>query len=49
MGSWIKKKKKIANYVLPEHYNSKGFPGGAVVKNPSANAGDIRVMGLIPD
>ena len=24
----------------------KGFPGGAVVKNPPANAGDTRDMGL---
>ena len=24
------------------------FPGGTVVKNPSANAGDSRNMGLIP-
>ena len=26
----------------------KGFPGGAVVKNPPANAGDIRDTDLIP-
>ena len=25
-----------------------GFPGGAKVKNPPANAGDIRDVGLIP-
>ena len=25
-----------------------GFPGGAVVKNPAANAGDARDLGLIP-
>ena len=25
-----------------------GFPGGAVVRNPPANAGDIRDEGLIP-
>ena len=25
-----------------------GFPGGSVVKNPPANAGDAGVMGLIP-
>ena len=25
-----------------------GFPGGAVVKNPPLNAGDIRDVGLIP-
>ena len=27
---------------------SKGFPGGSVVKNPPANAGDIRDTGLTP-
>ena len=26
----------------------EGFPGGAVVKNPPANAGDTRDSGLIP-
>ena len=26
----------------------QGFPGGAVVKNPPANAGDSGDMGLIP-
>ena len=26
-----------------------GFQGGAVVKNPPANTGDARDMGLIPD
>ena len=25
-----------------------GFPGGSVVKNPPANAGDAGDMGLIP-
>ena len=28
--------------------NRGGFPGGAVVKNPPANAGDARDMGSIP-
>ena len=28
---------------------SKGFPGGTVVKNPPANAGDARDTGLIPE
>ena len=28
--------------------SSGGFPGGSVVKNPPANAGDIRDLGLIP-
>ena len=27
---------------------SEGFPGGSVVKNPPANAGDARDMGSIP-
>ena len=27
---------------------NKGFPGALVVKNPPANAGDIRNLGLIP-
>ena len=26
----------------------EGFPGGAVVKNPPANAGDTRDMGFDP-
>ena len=26
----------------------EGFPGGTVVTNPPANAGDARSMGLIP-
>ena len=26
-----------------------GFPGGAVVKNPHANAGDARGLGSIPE
>ena len=25
-----------------------GFPGGAVVKNPAANAGDARDLGSVP-
>ena len=31
---------------LQEYIISMGFPGGSVVKNPPASAGD---MGLIPD
>ena len=30
------------------HYIHRGFLGGAVVKNPPANAGDARDVGLIP-
>ena len=37
-------KKMCLEYVKTTH--SWGFPGGSVVKNPSANAGDT---GLIPD
>ena len=28
--------------------NSMGLPGGTVVENPPANAGDTRDVGLIP-
>ena len=31
-----------------DYPRSRGFPGGAVVKNPPANAGDTRDSGLIP-
>ena len=30
------------------HTHMQGFPGGAVVKNPPANAGDARRMSSIP-
>ena len=33
----------MLNYMIYE-----GFPGGTVVKNPPANAGDARETGLIP-
>ena len=50
---WINRKttgkkiitKHISNIALGKH---KGFPGGTVVKNPPANSGDTRDMGLIP-
>ena len=29
-------------------YSDMGLPGGVVVKNPPANAGDIRDVGSIP-
>ena len=29
-------------------FNVKGFPGGTVIKNPPAYAGDVRGVGLIP-
>ena len=31
--------------IIKVKYQGEGFPGGSVVKNPPANAGD---MGLIP-
>ena len=36
----------LANF-YPSNLNI-GFPGGSVVKNPPANAGDAKDMGLIP-
>ena len=30
------------------YYKHRGFSGGAVVKNPPANAGDARDVGFIP-
>ena len=33
---------------IPLAHVVRGFPGGAVVKNPPVNAGDTRDMGLIP-
>ena len=31
-----------------QYKQDQGFPGGSVVKNPPANAGDARDVGLIP-
>ena len=36
----------IYGFYYVEYVPSMGFPGGSVVKNPPANAGDV---GLIPD
>ena len=33
---------------VPAHVSCWGFPGGSVVKNPPANAGDAEDAGLIP-
>ena len=33
--------KDTANIILNNERVKSGFPGGAVVKNPSANAGDV--------
>ena len=35
-------------YTFASRGNKHGFPGGSVVKNPPANAGDIRNVGSIP-
>ena len=47
--------KKSPPYPVPffteesnQQLRSRGFPGGAVVKNLPANAGDARHVGLIP-
>ena len=34
--------------ILTSKYEQWGFPGGSVVKNLPANAGDAEDMGLIP-
>ena len=48
-GEWIR---KLWYIYTPEYYSApyyihRGFSGGAVVKNPPANAGDARDVGLI--
>ena len=35
-------------YLFRTEQATEGFPGGSVVKNPPANAGDARDTGLIP-
>ena len=39
-------KRSLSNHYLVTRL--RGFPGGAVVKNPPANAGDTKDMGSIP-
>ena len=43
-------KNKISLFllILSSYYNNLGFPGGTVVKNLPAIAGDTRNMGAIP-
>ena len=36
----------MSSYIYPQ--TERGSPGGAVVKNPPANAGDAREAGSIP-
>ena len=38
-----------ARHILPPPKSPMGFPGGAGVKNPPANTGDARDMGLMPE
>ena len=40
-------KENIYAYICT--HRDMGFPGGTVVKNPPANAGDTSDMGLIPE
>ena len=49
-GSPLTKSSGQAYKWRPTYHMSKcwGFPGGLVVKNPLANAGDTRNMGFIP-
>ena len=44
----LKKKKKKQHRKFPSGPLAKGFPGGAVVKNPPAKAGDAKGLGSIP-
>ena len=38
-----------SEFSWPPHSTSQGFPGGAVVKNLPANAGDIRHASSMPE
>ena len=38
----------LSRDLSPDMPDFEGFPGGTVVKNPPANAGDTRDVGLIP-
>ena len=38
----------LSKDLSPDMPDFEGFPGGAVVKNPPANAGDTRDAGSIP-
>ena len=44
----VKKRNILTQILLHSPSLKGGFPGGSVVKNPSANAGDTRDSGLIP-
>ena len=40
--------REAAHYSVKNSSPRQGFPGGTVVKNPPANAGDVRDVGSIP-
>jgi len=54
MGNWPIERLNLEMLVLSAAVSShalgsgRRFPGGAMVKNPPANAGDTRSVGLIP-
>ena len=39
---------EIVNLLIEASIHLRGFPGGAVVKTPPANIGDVRDTGLVP-
>ena len=39
---------RVTCWFLPWHCLKLGFPGGSMIKNPPANAGDSRNVGSIP-
>ena len=39
---------ELVNLLIEASIHLRGFPGGAVVKTPPANIGDVRDTGLIP-
>ena len=45
---WKKRVRLKKNWFLEIYYHNLGFPGGLVVNNPPANAGDTKDISLIP-
>ena len=43
--AWGHRESDTAERLTHTHTNYSGFPSGAAVKNPPANAGDVRDMG----
>ena len=44
----MKRQTVLWEKIFANHTSDKGFPGGSVVKNPPASAGDTRDTGSIP-